>query len=306
MSRKTANLLLLLAGLVWGAGFVAQQTAMDDIGPMLFMALRFLLAVVVVLPFALVEHRRDKVSGFSWRDFPGSLLVGLFFFGTMAFQQVGIMTTTVTSAGFLTGLYVVFTPLIVLIFLRQHQHWIIWPCALTAMLGIYLLGDGGFSGLTRGDILIIIGAVIGAAHIVVLGQTVQRQGRPIQIAVTQFAVAGILALLGHFIFATLAADIEPAIALEPILNALPEILYVGIFSTGLAFTLMAIGQRYTKEADAAILLSSEALFAALFGAWLLGERLGNVGYIGCGLIFAAIIMVQVVPEWGKRESRVLG
>ena len=109
-------------------------------------------------------------------------------------------------------------------------------------------------------------------------------------------------------FNTLAttSPIEPAIALEPILNALPEILYSGIFATGLAFTLMAIGQRYTKEADAAILLSSEALFAALFGAWLLGERLGGIGYVGCSLIFVAIIMVQIVPEWGTKGSMRLG
>ncbi len=310
MSRGTANLLLLLAGLVWGAGFVAQQMAMEDIGPMLFMALRFYLAVIVVLPVLLIERKRDRAKGgaFSAAAFKQSLVVGLFFFGTMSLQQVGILTTTVTSAGFLTGLYVVFTPLIVLLVLRQHQHWIIWPCALTALYGIYLLGDGGFSGLNSGDWLVIAAALVGAAHIVVLGHVVQRHGHPVQIAVTQFAVAGTVSLLGHFLFVAFpaASTIEPAMALQPILNALPEILYAGIFSTGLAFTLMAIGQRYTREADAAILLSSEALFAALFGAWLLGERLGPTGYLGCALIFAAIVLVQLVPEWGKRKSVRLG
>lgn len=301
MSRRTANMLLLLAGVVWGMGFVAQQTAMQDIGPMLFMTLRFLLATLVVLPFAVWERKKltgsvESTVPFARLVWPAGL-VGLFFFGTMSFQQVGLLATTVTSAGFLTGLYVVIVPLIVLLVLRRNQHWIIWPCAITALIGIYLLGDGGFSGLTWGDHLVIVGAVIGAGHIVIVGYTVQRYGHPIQVACIQFAVAAVISLIGHavFILTPFTRAIEPEFALQPILNAAPEILYAGIFAGGLAFTLMAVAQRHTREADAAIFLSSEALFAALFGAILLGERLNTIGYIGCGLIFVAIIAVQIIP-----------
>ncbi len=335
MSRRSANFMLLFAGIIWGMGFIAQQTAMEDIGPMLFMSLRFLLATLVVIPFAIWEHQKDRKSKLTLPPISKSLkqavLIGLLFFGTMALQQVGLLVTTVTSAGFLTGLYVVIVPVMVLIILRQSQHWVIWPGASIALAGIYLLGGDGFSGLNQGDILVILGAIVGAGHIVLMGYSVQRFGRPIQTATIQFAVAGFASLIGYFIFAYspftsamagvpgkrllgATADIitagvpgkrplgatadyliEPIAELDIILRAAPEILYAGIFAGGLAFTLMAIGQRYTREADAAILLSSEALFAALFAALLLGERLSISGYIGCSLIFAAILIVQLVP-----------
>ena len=122
MSRRSANFLLLFAGIIWGMGFVAQQTAMQDIGPMLFMSLRFLLAAIVVVPFAIWERRSDRKSELNLPPFSKSLrqaiLIGLLFFGTMALQQVGLLITTVTSAGFLTGLYVVIVPVIVLVLLR--------------------------------------------------------------------------------------------------------------------------------------------------------------------------------------------
>ncbi len=301
MSRRLANTLLLFAGIIWGMGFIAQQTAMEDVGPMLFMTLRFLLATLVVIPFAFWERSKDATSTTPLPPLKASIkqaiLVGLLFFSTMALQQVGLLVTTVTSAGFLTGLYVIIVPVMVLIILRQKQHWVIWPGAVTAMIGIYLLGGEGFSGLNQGDILVIIGAFIGAGHIVLMGYSVQKYGRPVQTAVIQFAVAGIVSLIAHLIFAnnSFTAAIEPAANFNIILQAAPEILYGGIFAGGLAFTLMAIGQRYTSEANAAILLSSEALFAALFAAILLDERLDTIGYMGCFLIFAAILMVQLLP-----------
>ena len=335
MSRRSANFLLLFAGIIWGMGFIAQQTAMQDIGPMLFMCLRFLLATIVVAPFAIWERKNDHKSELNLPPFSKSLrqaiLIGLLFFGTMALQQVGLLITTVTNAGFLTGLYVVIVPVIVLVLLRQKQHWIVWPGATIALTGIFLLGGNSLSGLNQGDVLVILGAIVGAGHIVLMGYSVQRYGRPVQTAVIQFAVAGVASMIGYFVFqlfpltsatagvpgkrlsgatadvitagvpgkrlsgATADLIFEPAAAIEPILRAAPEILYAGIFAGGVAFTLMAIGQRYTREADAAILLSSEALFAALFAALLLGERLSISGYVGCLLIFAAILLVQLAP-----------
>ena len=301
MSRRSANFLLLFAGIIWGMGFIAQQTAMENIGPMLFMALRFFLATLVVAPFALWERSKDSTLTQSHPPLSSTIkrasLIGLLFFSTMALQQVGLLVTTVTSAGFLTGLYVIIVPVMVLIILRQNQHWVVWPGAAIAMTGIYMLGDGGFSGLNQGDYLVIIGAFIGAGHIVLLGNTVQHFGRPIQTATIQFAVAGAISLIAHlaFIYIPITAEIEPIASLDSIMLAAPEILYAGIIAGGLAFTLMAIGQRYTSEADAAILLSSEALFAALFAAILLGERLSISGYSGCLLIFVAILAVQLIP-----------
>lgn len=297
MRQRTANLLLLLAGAVWGMGFVAQQTAMDSIGPMQFTLLRFALATGAVVFFARKETLKGDHSPLNKRDSKQVVLLGIMFFIPMALQQVGIGVTTVTSAGFLTGLYVVLVPFIVLFFVRESQHWIVWPIAGLASVGIYLLGDGGFSGLTWGDWLILTSAFFAAGHIVLLGRTVQRLERPVLVATSQFAVAAVLSLAGYLIFITLPITkaIEPLFSLDRLQAAAPQVLYGGLIAGGFAFTLMAIGQRYTKEAYAAVLLSSEALFAALFGAWLLGDTLTPRGYVGAALIFVTILIVQIVP-----------
>jgi drug/metabolite transporter (DMT)-like permease len=304
MSQRTANLLLLFAGAVWGMGFVAQQTAMEDIGPMQFMTFRFALAAGAVALFARRETRKGGHPRLNEGDRKYVVGIGVMFFIAMALQQVGIGATTVTSAGFLTGLYVVFVPFVVLAFVRESQHWVVWPTAGLALLGIYLLGDGGFSGLTWGDWLILTSALFAAGHLVLLGRTVQRLERPIVVATGQFAVAAILSLAAYLIFISLPVTkaLEPLFSLDRLLAAAPQVLYGGLFAGGLAFTLMAIGQRYTKETHAAVLLSSEALFAALFGAWLLGDTLTTRGYAGAALIFVTILIVQAVPLLGGKSN----
>ena len=253
MSRIQANLLLLLAAAIWGGGFVAQSTAMKAIGPFWFIGLRFAVATMVVLPFVWMEKRKaaKPLTSRNWLSF---LLIGIALFGGAATQQLGLLTTTVTNSSFITGLYVVFVPLIAVIFLRRSPHWVIWPAALMALCGIYLLSGGSFSRLTSGDFLTVICALFCAAQITLAGSAVNETGRPLGISATQFAVTAVLAL-------AVAAAIEP-ISMANIRAALGEILYVGIFSSGLAFALQIIGQRYTTAPQAAIFLSSEALFGA--------------------------------------------
>lgn len=297
MKQRTANLLLLFAGAIWGMGFIAQSTAMDHIGPMLFMTLRFTLAAAAVWVFARRETSKHGHGSLSASDAQRSLLLGVIFWIPMALQQVGIMATTVTNAGFLTGLYVVIVPFIVLIGLREKQHWIVWPGAALALLGLFLLGDGGFGGLSWGDWLIALSAMFAAVHIVVLGKTVQGTGRPVLVATIQFTVSAALSLIGFAIFRLVpkTAAIEPSATIENLLAASPQVLFGGLIAGGLAFTLMAVGQQYTKEAHAAVLISSEALFAALLGAIILGDRLNSRGYVGIAMMFAAILGVQAVP-----------
>jgi drug/metabolite transporter (DMT)-like permease len=293
MSRIQANLLLLLAAAIWGGGFVAQSTAMKSIGPFWFIGLRFAVATIVVLPFVWMENRKttQPLTPRNWLSF---LLIGIALFGGAATQQLGLLTTTVTNSSFITGLYVVFVPLIAVIFLRRAPHWIIWPAALMALGGIYLLSGGSFSRLTIGDFLTVICALFWAAQITLAGAAVNETGRPLGISAMQFAVTAVLAL-------AVAAAIEP-ISMAAIRSALGEILYVGIFSSGLAFALQVIGQRYTTAPQAAIFLSSEALFGASLGALLLGETIGPIGYAGCALMFAAMLTVELVPEIGRRRS----
>lgn len=296
MSRAKANLLLLIAGAVWGMGFVAQSTAMDAVGPMLFIGLRFVLAALVVLPFALRESRqatrvltKSDISGFLW--------IGLALFAGIAAQQVGLLTTTVTNSGFLTGLYVVFVPFLLVIFLRQKLHPVIWPAALMAFAGIWLLSGGTLTTLNLGDALTIVCALFLACQVVLIGVYGSRTGRPLTLSLIQFAICAFLGLAAALV-------LEP-IRWEPIQQALPEILYAGIFASGLAFTLQVIAQRYTSSAQAAIFLSSEALFAGLFGALLLGETVPGFGYLGCLLIFAAMLAVELIPPLLDKRAQAI-
>ncbi|PCI05727.1 MAG: EamA family transporter [Hyphomicrobiales bacterium] len=301
MSRTTANLLLLFAGAVWGMGFVAQRTAMDDIGPMAFIALRFFVASLAVLPLVLKELKpADKQVTAS--DLRGFFWVGTAFFLGMAMQQVGILATTITNAGFLTALYVIIVPLILFFALGERQPPVIWPATALALVGIFLLSGGEIALLTWGDWLIILGAFFAALQIILTKKVVDATGLPVTMAFTQFFICGIFGTIAYFL-APLFGLAETTVTYEVFLAALPEILYAGIFSGALAFTIQAVAQRYTSASSAAILLSSESLFAAIFAAILLGERLGLIGYLGCALIFAAILAVELMPAWQKQKSR---
>lgn len=295
MTRVQANLLLLLAGAMWGMGFVAQSTAMDAIGPFLFIGLRFAIACLSVLPFALWESRRSTAS-LTVLDKRNFVVIGVLLFAGMAAQQVGLLTTTVTNSGFLTGLYVVMVPFLAVLLFRQWPHRIVWPAALSALVGIWLLSGAGKVSLQIGDWLTILCALFWALQVIMIGRSASHTGRPVTLSVTQFGVTAVIAL-------AIASFIEP-IDLAAIRIALPEILYAGVFSGGIAFTLQVIGQRYTTAPQAAIFLSTEAVFAALFGAIFLGERLPPLGLAGCGLIFAAILAVEIVPAIRSRRRSV--
>ncbi len=293
MSRMQANLVLLLAAAIWGGGFVAQATAMDSLGPFWFIGLRFAIATLCVLPFALREGRQapQPVSPRHIRQF---LVIGLALFLGAATQQVGLQFTTVTNSSFLTGLYVVFVPAISVIFLRKPPHWIIWPAALLSLTGIFLLSGGALDRLTVGDGLTILCALFWAVQLTLVGLFVGESGRPLLLSTVQFAVCSVGGM-------AIALFTEP-LSLEAVRGAMTEILYVGIFSSGFAFVLQVIGQRYTSASQAAIMLSAEALFGGLFGALLLNETLTSAGYVGCGIIFVAMIMVEIIPEVLRRKT----
>ncbi len=295
MTRVQANLVLLLAAAIWGGGFVAQSTAMHAIGPFWFIGLRFAIATIVVLPFAWLEDRRTAAP-LGRRQKLSFVFVGIALFGGAATQQLGLLTTTVTNSSFITGLYVVFVPVIAVVFLRRPPHWIIWPAALLALVGIYLLSGGSLSRLTAGDLLTVVCALFWALQITLAGSALEETGRPLGLSATQFAVTAVAGL-------AVAAAIEP-ISLAAVRGAFWEILYVGIFSSGLAFALQLLGQRYTTASQAAIFLSSEALFGASLGALLLGETISPLGYVGCGLMFSAMLMVELVPELVRRRGAV--
>jgi len=286
MTRFQANAMLLGAGAIWGMGFVAQSTAMEDLPPFVFLTLRFIIAFLVILPFAIKETKKSEVK-LRRNDWIAFLVVGVFLFGGMSAQQVGLLTTTVTNSGFLTGLYVVFTPLLGVILFKAWPHPIVWPAACVAMFGIFLLAGGKLQGLVTGDWFTILCALSWALQVLFIARWVGSSGRPITLAVTQFAMCAVLAFLFAISFETFSwSDVTPAI---------PELIFTGVFSSGLAFTLQAIGQQHTSAPQAAIFLSSETLFAALFAALILGERLGMLAVLGCMMIFAAMLITELGP-----------
>jgi Permeases of the drug/metabolite transporter (DMT) superfamily len=292
MSRIQANLVLLLAAAIWGGGFVAQSSAMDMLGPNWFNGIRFGLAFLAVLPFAWREAK-NATRPLATGDVIAFLVIGAVLFVAQTLQQIGIKTTTVTNASFLTGLYVVLVPAIAVLILRRRPHWIVWPAAVLTLLGILLLSGGSLSGLTDGDLLVMVCAVLFAVQIT-LTRSRREKRQPLALAALQF---GVCALGG-----TLSG-----VALEPITTgaisgSLTEILYAGLLSSGLAFVLQIVGQRYTTAPQAAIFLSSEALFGALFGALLMGDSLPAIGYAGCAIMFAAMLMVNNCARTGTTQG----
>jgi drug/metabolite transporter (DMT)-like permease len=295
MTRLTANLLLTLTAVIWGTAFVAQNLGMKDIGPLAFTGIRFLLGALIVLPLAMREYRRlnARQHGFTRREWAGAAGLGLLLAGGATLQQVGIVGTTVTNAAFFTVLYVPLVPLFGWLLFRALPHWSVWPAAAGCVAGTFLLGGGQLSSLTNGDWWVLAGALFWAGHVLLVGRVAAAKGAAITVACTQFVVCGAVCL-------AVALVVEPVTA-AGLVSATPAILYAGILSVGVAFTLQVVAQRHTPAADAAIILSSETLFGALSGALFLGERLDAMQATGCVLILACILAVQLVPQGEARR-----
>ncbi len=283
MTRTQANLMLVAIAAIWGLAFVFQKTAMDDIGPYTFLALRALIAAIVLTPIALRENAglaATAPAGFWLIAIAG----GLSFFLGGILQQIGLVTATVTNTGFLTGLYVVITPLLLWLALRRPPSLIVWLAVILAFVGTWLLGGGTLAGFSTGDWLVVISSLFWSTHILVI-EHAGRYARPIGFTAVQFAV--VAAISGSIALAT-----EP-LTTATLIAAAPEIAYVGVLSSALTFTLLAVAMRHAPAAEATIIVSTETVFAALAAAILLGERLSWIGWLGAALMFSATIIVQL-------------
>lgn len=297
MTRFQANLLLTFVALIWGSAFVAQNKGMADVGPLLFTGVRFLVGAAVVLPLAVLEWRRLGREGRPLVRLDGWHIAGLGGLMTLGavMQQVGIQFTSVTNAGFLTALYVPLVPVLAWLLLRQVAHWSIWPAAFGCLAGAFLLSGAHELRVGLGDLWVLGSAVPWAVHVLMVGRWADRMGAPFLVASGQFAVCGVLSLIAAFVM-------EP-VRWAGLQAATWPILYTGVLSVGVAFTAQVVAQRYAHAADAAIILSAETLFAAAFGYLLLGERLNSAGLLGCGLMLACILLVQLMPLVGTLRRR---
>ncbi|MDT7836112.1 DMT family transporter [Aquabacterium sp. OR-4] len=289
MSRLQANALLLLAAVIWGSAFVGQVLGMAGVGPLGFTGVRFLLGALVVAPLAWRERRALQAQGHAlgvpelrWIALLGALLCT-----GVVMQQIGLMSTTVTNAGFLTALYVPLVPLLAWFFQRQAPHWSVWPAAAGCLGGTWLLTGGSLGAFSPGDLWVLASALPWAVHVLLVGQVANKLRGAYGLACGQFLVCGLAA-------SAAGLALEP-ITLQGLASAAGAIAYTGVLSVGVGFTIQVVGQRHAPPADAAIVLSSETVFAALFGAWFLGDRLSAVGLLGCGLILASIVGVQILP-----------
>jgi drug/metabolite transporter (DMT)-like permease len=259
---------------------------------------RFLLGALVVVPMTLREYGRLAARGlrFDSRDWLEAGGLGVLLFLGAQMQQVGIMGTTVSNAGFLTALYVPLVPVLAWIVDRKHPHPWVWPSAIGCAIGAFLLSGARFDGLRDGDWWVIASTFFWAWHVLFVGRVASRKGTPVTVACVQFLVCGALA--------TCLAWISEPIHFDGLVAAGPAIAYGGVLSVGIAYTLQVVAQRHTPPAEAAVLLSAEILFAAIAGGVYLGERLALIQLAGGLLIFACIVAVQMAPlahKWAIRR-----
>ncbi len=285
LTSRNANLLLLLAAVIWGFAFVAQRVGMRYVGPLTFNGIRFALGAIALAPLLMWRRKTGPTtseSGDRSLVVKGGVVAGLVLFMGATLQQYGVVYTTAGKAGFITGLYVVFVPLLGLL-VGQKTGRFVWAGALTAAGGLYLLSAKGLVGIDPGDGLVLLSALFWAAHVLVIGR-LSRRVAPVRLAVTQFTVVSILSLIGAVLFET----IDPA----AVRAAAVPILYAGLLSVAVAYTLQVVAQRRAQPAHAAIILSFESVFAALGGWLVLSEGLSVRGLIGCALMLAGILLAQ--------------
>jgi drug/metabolite transporter (DMT)-like permease len=292
MSRLHADIALLLAAAVWGVAFIFQKTAMDDIGPLAFIASRGAVAALALAPLALREGYRPGATPASAGFWRIAVSGGVAFFVAAWLQQAGIRTATVTNTGFLTALYVVITPFIAWTWNRIRPSPAVWPAVILSAVGTWLLGGGAVGAFSDGDKLVALSAFFWALHVVVTGRASPFR-RPIAYTAVQFAVVSALAT-------SFSLGLEST-SLDGLAAAAPEIAYVGLLSSALTFTLLTVALQYTPPAEAAVIVSLETVFAAIAAYWFLGERIGLMGWGGAALIMCAVLTLQVGTALGSRR-----
>jgi drug/metabolite transporter (DMT)-like permease len=289
-SRTTrANILLLLTALIWGAAFVAQRVGMDHMGPLTFNGIRFALGSLALLPLIghMNKRRTTPPPQLSALVRGGVLMGGALFLGAWL-QQFGLCYTTAGKAGFITGLYVVFVP-VVGIFLGHRYGIGTWAGAALAIVGMYLLSVTGTMSMDKGDALVLMSAFFWGVHVLLVGRLTRGIAAvdAVTLAAVQFATCSLISLAGAAAFEEISAD--------GLWDGIIPILYGGLMSVGVAYTLQVVAQRDARPAPAAIILSLEAVFAALTGWLLLDEILTVQALIGCALMLCGMIWSQIRP-----------
>lgn len=279
-----SNLMLLIAAAIWGFGFVAQRLGMNFLEPFMFNAARFLLGCASLLPLIWWLSRSKKIGTNNQHSLvKAGLVSGSILFIASTLQQFGLLYTTAAKGGFITGLYLILVPIIGIL-LKHTTGITIWLGATLALIGLYLLSINDDLTMSLGDTLLFIGALFWAFHILAIDHFSGRVD-PIQLSAVQFLICGVLSLIISLVIETPTT--------HAILACWKPILYAGMVSVGIAYTLQVIAQVNAHPGHAAIIMSLEAVFAAIGGVWLLDETLSLRAWAGCGLMLAGMILSQV-------------
>nr|CAA6829270.1 MAG: Permease of the drug/metabolite transporter (DMT) superfamily [uncultured Thiotrichaceae bacterium] len=294
-----SHLILLVVAVIWGGGFVAQKSGLDNLGPYSFNTARFILATLSLVPVwfymrrGLLSEERSNDRRCFW---VGGVVAGVLLTAGLSMQQVGLQYTTAGNAGFITGMYIVIVPVLGLLFFKQKTRWVTWAGIVLAVLGLYQLsvapGSSIFS-MNYGDGLQLIGALFWALHVLTLGWLARRVNDLVGLSAVQFAVCAVASYILMLSFE------EQVVQWDDFSAELVPLLYSGVMASGVAFTLQIIGQRGVASEIAALILSFEAVFALLTGILFLGESFGARELVGCGLMMSGILLTL----WPEKQMR---
>lgn len=278
IQRIKTDLLMLLIAVIWGSAFSFQQLAGKQIGAFLIVGIRFLGAAILL--FIMIRFRLRLPLKVVWQ----SAGAGLLLFSASALQQFALQVSTVGNAGFITGMYVVFIPVFLALIWKKRLRWNVWWAVVLVVAGLYLLTNSGVNTFSLGDLLLVGCAILYALQMITLGKLVQVYD-PLQVSLVQFAASG----FAGFFFAILFEDNS----WSGLWASFWPMLYMIVPATGIAFTLQGVAQQHAEPTDAAIFLSMESVFAALFGVIFLGESFSAVQWVGSLLMFTAMVLSQI-------------
>ena len=291
MTKSISIVCALVTTFIWGTAFVAQDTGMDNIGPLTFNAARFYVGFITVLPIALIIERKkiyqqinlDKIKFFKYL-----IIMGISLFLGTSLQQAALQFTNVANAAFFTVFYVPLVPILLFFMYSQKVHWSIWPSIALCIYGVYLLSNFSDSEIMKGDALVILCSLFWAFHIIFAGKFMKIFDIPMFYAALQAVFVATLSLITAYTFED--------VVLSNILLESSSIIYAGVLSGGIAFTLQMFAQKNIDEAPAAIIYSLEGVFAVI-AAWIILNQILDIdNIIGCILILIAVIFSQLAPE----------
>ncbi|MBQ6505011.1 MAG: DMT family transporter [Flexilinea sp.] len=301
--QTLGNLLLILTAMIWGMAFAFQRKGMESIEPLTFTAVRMGLAAVVIGAAVLIEKNREKRNITktdpqaarirSKNTILGGICCGIFLAAASIFQQIGMVSTSAGKSGFITAMYILLVPIINFVLFRKKNSPLVWIAVLISVVGMYLLCMTEGFRLAHSDLLLFLCAVMFSGQILCCDHFVQL-GDPLQISAIQILTTTVISAIAAFLMETPSWD--------QVRSAAIPILYCGIMSGGVGYTLQMVAQKFTDPTVASLLMSLESVFAVLGGAILLHERMTPRELLGCTVMFAAIILVQL-PSGSRSENR---